>query len=70
MGNPEHVKSILGRVMKIMEVAKAKRELNMCPTCDKPIAEDEFFRDELSRKEFKITGMCQKCQDETFRKEE
>lgn len=26
----------------------------------------ETFRDELSRKEFGISGMCQKCQDETF----
>ncbi len=70
MRNPEHVGTIIERVMKMMEVARAKRELNMCPICDKPIAEDEFFRDELSRKEFKISGMCQKCQDESFRKEE
>jgi hypothetical protein len=25
------------------------------------------FRDELSKKEFLISGMCQKCQDDTFR---
>jgi hypothetical protein len=24
------------------------------------------FRDDLSRKEFTISGICQKCQDETF----
>lgn len=24
------------------------------------------FRDELSRKEYSISGLCQKCQDEVF----
>lgn len=36
-----------------------------CPTCgDKVNLED--CRDELSRKEFKISGMCQRCQDKIF----
>lgn len=26
------------------------------------------FRDALSEKEYRISGMCQKCQDEFFRK--
>lgn len=26
----------------------------------------ETFRDEVSRREFRISGMCQSCQDETF----
>ena len=29
-------------------------------------AEAVNFKDEISRKEFSISGMCQKCQDETF----
>ncbi len=28
------------------------------------------FRDEISRKEFGISGLCQTCQDETFGTEE
>ena len=36
-----------------------------CPMCRKPISPNEF-RDDLSRKEFRISGMCQTCQDETF----
>lgn len=40
-------------------------EQNKCPLCKEPINED-LFRDDLSRKEFKISGLCQKCQDETF----
>lgn len=38
-------------------------EAGRCPFCDKPIGE---FRDELSKKEFKISGLRQECQDKTF----
>lgn len=41
--------------------------LGKCPFCGMPIRHNEF-RDELSRKEFKISGLCQSCQDETFNK--
>lgn len=34
-----------------------------CPTCN---AEIEGFRDEVSKREFEISGMCQKCQDVVF----
>lgn len=38
-------------------------EHNVCVFC----AQDaSAFRDELSRKEFSISGLCQECQDETF----
>ncbi len=36
-----------------------------CPFCGKKIKEDEF-RDGLSKKEYKISGLCQNCQDEMF----
>lgn len=36
---------------------------NVCTWCKKPI---EHFRDELSKKEYIISGMCQECQDKTF----
>ena len=35
----------------------------ICVFCKKPV---ESFRDELSRKEFKISSLCQSCQDEIF----
>lgn len=41
------------------------RSEGKCPLCTKRIAWDEF-RDEPSRKEFRISGLCQKCQDEVF----
>jgi len=37
-----------------------------CSWCGKPATE---FRDELSCKEYIISGLCQECQDKTFGKE-
>ena len=35
----------------------------LCPSCKQPLGE---FKDALSRKEFGISGLCQKCQDKIF----
>jgi hypothetical protein len=40
---------------------------NVCGWCKKPAIE---FRDELSEQEYRISAMCQQCQDETFKKED
>ena len=37
--------------------------------CGQPI-NDADFRDDLSRREAKISGLCQKCQDEFFGRDE
>lgn len=37
--------------------------LDYCAFCRKPA---ENFRDELSRKEYTISGLCERCQDEVF----
>ena len=44
---------------------------NECPFCGKPPTNTKFgkaflFTDELSAKEYKISGLCQACQDKTF----
>lgn len=36
---------------------------NVCVCCGKPA---DAFRDQLSAKEFTISGFCQTCQDDTF----
>lgn len=36
---------------------------DVCAWCGGPAVE---FRDELSRREYRISGFCQKCQDKTF----
>ena len=40
-------------------------ELGKCPICKKTIHMNEF-KDEISHREFKISGLCQKCQDDVF----
>lgn len=41
-------------------------EKGLCPFCSKEVKEEDF-RDEISKREFKISGLCQSCQDETFK---
>ena len=43
--------------------------LGICPFCNTPVTVEDF-RDDLSRKEFEISGMCQKCQDSIFQEPE
>lgn len=42
---------------------KESIEQDICVTCGKEATE---FKDNLSRKEFSISGMCQICQDGIF----
>ena len=37
-----------------------------CVTCDAKGIIATSFRDDVSRKEYQISGMCQSCQDEVF----
>lgn len=38
-------------------------QLDVCSSCGNPALD---FTDALSRKEYSISGLCQKCQDEFF----
>lgn len=40
-------------------------KIGKCPFCSK-VVKKEDFTDELSLKEYYISGMCQKCMDEYF----
>jgi predicted RNA-binding Zn-ribbon protein involved in translation (DUF1610 family) len=42
----------------------SRREKGICPFCGKKVI--KRFKDRKSAKEFKISGICQKCQDKTF----
>jgi len=44
-------------------------EKNKCPLCKKDINLEDF-KDDLSKREFEISGMCQKCQDDIFKDED
>ena len=50
--------------------AADKARLFKCIICSDDITGIESFRDELSRKEYTISGMCQKCQDGIFEADE
>lgn len=53
-------------VSKIFPEESARVAAGQCAFDESHDVRPETFRDELSRKEFGISGMCQKCQDETF----
>lgn len=38
----------------------------VCPMCRTPHASFPPWKDELSQREFKISGLCQTCQDTAF----
>ncbi len=40
-------------------------EERKCPVC-REVVDVDGFKDDLSKAEFKISGMCQSCQDEYF----
>ena len=59
---------------EIMKAVGFGKEVDMvdhdiCPFCTKPINFMDF-KDELSRREYAISGICQSCQDSTFGGEE
>jgi|TARA_R100000482_G_C5045091_1_gene110111 hypothetical protein len=50
-------------VFKIFEQQRQDVLNGKCPTCRRDVGE---FRDEISAKEYLISGMCQPCQDDVF----
>ena len=61
----ERSKEMENVLNKMFPVERGLVDIGNCPLCGDAIDENSF-KDELSRKEFKISGMCQKCQDRIF----
>ena len=59
-------KQIMQQAGFAKEVAEV--EAGNCPFCKKTINMDDF-KDDLSCREFKISGLCQACQNKVFNKE-
>jgi len=38
----------------------------LCTECEQPMKEEDY-KDELSKREYSISGMCQKCPDSFFK---
>ena len=53
--------------LAISRLARKSREIQiasgLCMTCE---GEATTFKDDLSRKEYTISGMCQSCQDSVY----
>lgn len=70
MGKSPEIEKFLDKYTEInfgKSKADAKAE-KVCVFCHKPIKMKDF-RNELSRREYKISGICQKCQDDIFGKD-
>ena len=61
----EAIKNMLD---EIFPGTSMKLELGVCPFCSN-VVKGTDFKDALSVKEFKISGLCQKCQDGTLGEE-
>ena len=54
-------------VTSLLEQLTGKpRDGMQCATCESTKVNSEDFRDNLSRREFSISMMCQACQDSVF----
>ena len=52
--------------MSILERILFDDRIATCPSCKKRFDVTEEFRNEISMREFEISGLCQKCQDSIF----
>lgn len=69
MATPTEKSPALEELMDSLNPSGRKRvdsiKANICVSCGKHVAWNEF-KDELSRKEYTISGLCQACQDKVF----
>ena len=58
---------MLDEMMKaIFPLEEERKAEGRCPFCGKKIDVENEFQDEISEKEFSISGLCQSCQDDFF----
>lgn len=51
--------------LPIFKVYAMRAQLGWCTVCSEPI-DEKAFTSSLSKREYTISGMCQKCQDKMF----
>lgn len=57
-------RSILEKLTKLRRLVRKQINDARCSWCDSPAT---TFRDKVSAQEFLVSGLCQTCQDETFK---
>ena len=55
---------VIGKLGQLKQAINEVVKTNSCTWCGK---KNVKFKDKLSETEYQISGMCQTCQDETFR---
>ena len=66
MATPSKKSSIIEELITEMNGGKNRRAYIMADKCIKCGGDATIFYDEVSKKEFAISGWCQHCQDEMF----
>ena len=54
-------------VWKMFPEKKQRAKSGRCVDCDQPITSTDDFTDEISIREYSLSGLCQRCQDAIFR---
>lgn len=62
----ERSPEIQGLMNKMFPEEEARKAEGKCPFCGKEINVETEFRDEISKREHGISGLCQSCQDDFF----
>jgi len=63
-GKSPQIEELLDTVLAV--TTGRSRKDGICVFCGNDQVSPEDFRDECSRREWKISKLCQKCQDEVF----
>ena len=66
MADPEYKNPILEGLLTELNSGRNRRSYILNDVCIKCEGDASRFTDEVSRKEFAISGWCQHCQDEMF----
>ena len=66
MANPTEKSSIMEQLLTEINGGKSRRAYIHANKCIKCEGDASYFIDEVSRKEFTISGWCQHCQNEMF----
>lgn len=53
-------------ILEALYGRKMPENLDYCVKCETTQVKDENFRDETARREYKISCLCQECQDIAF----
>lgn len=60
------MKQLQAAIDKAFPKFAENRKKGLCATCGSDKIKPSDFKDDLSRREFKISALCQKCQDSVF----